>query len=68
MHAILLLQDFLYGDVQNGNLDFHKWFQNYHIYIGDEEDFTKNTRCAGGPFMHVDDIENSWWTKPIWNA
>ena len=69
MHAILLLQDFLSGAVNSATPN-EELFQNYEIFIGDNADFTKNTRCAGGPFMHIDDIENSWWTKNgslVWN-
>ena len=30
-------------------------FQNYEIYIGDDSAYTRNNKCAGGPFMRTDD-------------
>ena len=33
-------------------------FQNYEIYVGNHADYTKNKKCAGGPFMKIDDSAN----------
>lgn len=38
-------------------LDEYK-FQNFEIYIGNDSDYTKNNKCAGGPFMRTDDSTN----------
>ena len=49
-------------------------FQNYEIYIGNDSDYTKNSKCPGGPFMRTDDNANyhSWTASgstfnDIWN-
>ena len=53
------------------------FFQNMEIYIGnDSQDYTKNTKCEGGPFFDVEDdsnysfdqnVGNLVLTKKVWN-
>ena len=33
----------------------NEYFQNYEIYVGDNPDYTQNSKCEGGPFMRTDD-------------
>ena len=57
VHAVLVVQDVLGGT--NGNHSTStSWLQNFEIYIGNSSDYTKNSKCLGGPFMKVDDVSN----------
>ena len=55
MHAILIIQSLYDGypneGISGADLEDYNKFQNYEIYIGDNSDYTLNSKCAGGPFM-----------------
>lgn len=55
-HAILVISNNFVGWPNSPN-EKHK-FQNFEIYIGNNEDYSKNNKCAGGPFMRTDDSSN----------
>lgn len=66
-HAIFVLQDL------NGGDSWNKWtdsaieydpsilLQNFEIYIGDDPIYYKNQKCAGGPFLRVDDPSSYYY-------
>ena len=45
VHAILLVQ----SEGQSES------FGNYNVYIGDNSDYLKNSKCSGGPFLDPSD-------------
>ena len=55
MHAITHGQDHLDGNswVQVTS-DLKHLLQNYELFIGEDADYTKNTKVPGGPFLHPD--------------
>ena len=58
-HAILIVQYLRNGahyDVPP--LNHEKNTQNYEVYIGNNEDYKKNNKCAGGPHMVTTDPNN----------
>ena len=60
MHAIVHSQNYFvtkYPNQENAS-KVKYFFQNYEIYIGNDSDYTKNTKCAGGPFLHPDDPDS----------
>ena len=71
-HAILIIES-----IKNLNIEVAhtEKFQNYNIYIGNDSDYTQNSKCAEGPFMQTEDHANyHTWTKgddvypDIWNS
>ena len=54
IHAILHSQDDLNTGVprQDDFTNLINFFQNYEIYIGNNTDYSKNHKCAGGPFLN----------------
>ena len=72
-HAILIIES-VYLRHPNDTINDKNKFQNYEIYIGNNSDYTQNSKCAGGPFMLTDDAANyHTWTymgttyTDIWN-
>ena len=65
MHAILAVQDFFTGWEAYAHQEFNEYFQNFRIYIGDDEDWSKNTECAGGPFLTLDEDSDGWYDDPL---
>ena len=57
MHAITHVAD-MYEGYSWSHVNKNEWFQNYNIYIGNSSDYTKNTKCAGGPFLRTDDPDS----------
>ena len=50
-HAILVVSSLKDGSAWTYD-DANFYLQNMEIYIGnDSQDYTKNTKCAGGPFF-----------------
>lgn len=37
--------------------------QNFEIHIGDNSDYSQNSKCAGGPFLRVDDINSYYFDR-----
>lgn len=71
-HAIYLQQDL------NGGRAWESWegedyfdptilLQNFEIHIGNNEDYTQNPKCAGGPFMRIDDVESYFYDQQAAN-
>ena len=58
MHAITHVADLRSKRPSYEDSDVSKLYQNYNIYIGDNVDYTDNTKCEGGPFLNVDDIDS----------
>ena len=58
MHAITHVADLMTKWKSFKDNDVEKLYQNYNIYIGDSVDYTDNTKCEGGPFLNVDDIDS----------
>ena len=57
MHAVTHVAD-MYEDRSFDHNDKSQLFQNYNIFIGNESDYTKNQKCAGGPFLQIDEPNN----------
>ena len=57
VHCILVVQD-LFNERGSDTID--KRLQNLEYYIGNDPDYIKNMKCSGGPFMVVEDSENSF--------
>ena len=58
-HCILVVQDlFSTGARHSSHSNTNEYFQNYEIHVGDDSDYNNNPKCAGGPFMNVDDVNN----------
>ena len=55
---MVLIQDLYNGLAPHEHTNQNEYFQNYEIHIGDNKDYSKNTKCAGGPFMKTDDNSN----------
>ena len=53
-HAILIIQDMLATDLYTAD-DFSLLWQNFQIFIGEYEDYTKNALCGNEPFLRTDD-------------
>ena len=51
MHAITYFQ----AQVGWNHSNKYQYFENYEIYIGNDSDYNNNQKCAGGPFLNVDD-------------
>ena len=71
----MLVQDFIDG-WSTDHTDKAEYFQNFEIYIGDYDQWYNNQKCAGGPFMDLDDYEEDYYRdyglinfKPgyVWN-
>ena len=61
-HVILIVQDLLNNLWAYTPTDQTLYFQNFRIYIGDDQDWSKNTECAGGPFMTIgSNYDGSGW-------
>ena len=54
MHAVTHASDF-YNSKAYLHTNEEEFFQNYEIYIGNDSDYNKNEKCAGGPFLRTDD-------------
>ena len=48
----------MYGKYAYEHINRSQLFQNYKIYIGDNENFLYNSECAGGPFLRADTQES----------
>ena len=59
-HAILIVQDLLSGFVTD-NDKHSRYFNNFRIYIGDEENYLMNTECQGGPFLTLNADSDGWY-------
>ena len=57
MHAITHVAD-MYDGMSFNHSDVSQLFQNYNIFIGNETDYTKNQKCAGGPFLQIDEPDS----------
>ena len=57
MHAVTHVAD-MYEERSFDHNDKSQLFQNYNIFIGNESDYTKNQKCAGGPFLQIDEPDN----------
>ena len=56
IHCLLIVQDLYDGVHTNDSVSsINTWLQNFEIYIGDDTDYIKNTKCPGGPFMDSND-------------
>ena len=55
MHAVTHAADHFSGWKSWEHTNEWEYFQNYEIYIGNDPDFNKNAKCAGGPFLRTDD-------------
>ena len=58
-HAILIVQELWDGNddlIEIGREPFYT--QNYEVYIGNNADYRKNQKCAGGPHMITTDTNN----------
>ena len=71
-HAILIVQELSSGNSFDVPLtQDYRFTQNYEVYIGNNEDYRKNQKCAGGPHMMTTD-PNSYVeasparTHPMW--
>ena len=56
-HAIVPVADMHSGNFEN-HIDKSELFQNYNIYIGNDEDYRKNTKCPGGPFNNSENASS----------
>ena len=55
MHAVVPVQDSTDANNTYKFEDAARAFQNYEIYIGNHDtDYTQNQKCAGGPFLVID--------------
>ena len=54
MHAVTHAADLFHSKAWL-HTDVEEFFQNYEIYIGNDSDYNKNAKCAGGPFLRIDD-------------
>ena len=57
MHAVTHVAD-MYEERSFDHSDKSQLFQNYNIFIGNESDYTKNQKCAGGPFLQIDEPDS----------
>ena len=64
-HAILLTEDNQGNETITSSYNWFALFQNYEIYIGDNSDWSQNTKCPGGPFMRYDD-PSSFSVDPLY--
>ena len=61
VHSVLFVQDLFKGFKPNQhNASLYQWTQNIELYIGNSSDYNNNSKCAGGPFMVLDDYTNSY--------
>ena len=57
MRAITHAADFYeYNSPSHSKVE--ELYQNYEIYIGFSADYSRNTKCSGGPFLDVDDYSS----------
>ena len=54
MHAITIVAD-MFNGISYAHSNTNELLQNYDIYIGENENYSQNTRCAGGPFLKIND-------------
>ena len=54
MHAVTHVQDVRNGESYDYT-NVYGLYQNYDIHIGNDPDYTKNQKCAGGPHLQFDD-------------
>ena len=54
MHAITHVADMHEGRSFDHS-DMSQLFQNFNIFIGNESDYNKNQKCAGGPFLQINE-------------
>lgn len=60
IHCLLAVQDVFNASTPNGHTNTNEFLQNLDIFIGNNSEYTMNTRCAGGPFMIVGDYASSY--------
>ena len=55
MHAVTHAADQFNGYSSLDHVNLEEFFQNYEIYIGNDSDYNNNAKCAGGPFLRIDE-------------
>ena len=58
VHSLIAVQDLYNGYALTDHLDTSEYTQNIDFHIGNDPDYTKNQKCAGGPFMVVGEADS----------
>ena len=58
IHCFLMVQDLFEGGLPHEHVNKYEWMHNVDVYIGDNADYTMNSKCAGGPFMKLTDTNS----------
>ena len=67
-HAILIVEDLrdTYGYPGEDASQTNNFFQNFEVFIGEDLDYIKNVKCAGGPHKVVGDPAS--YTNVSWDV